>query len=770
VRGLSPRRGFGGWLGVVVALLLLAATVSVAVDAESGAAESSAGRRPRSPEADRVLVISLPHVSWSDLAQADVPNLRRLLRSAALANMTTRTLGSSTLASGYLTFGAGTRADAPDIASDGAGFGANELVGDDRAADVFYQQTGATAADGIVHLGLASILDINEGDDVDARVGALGDALDRVGVARAVIGNADSSVLGSDDTAYGRFLVSGLMGSDGRVPAGRIDETLLRDDPASPFGVRLDENEVVEVFQDAWSARSVVIVEASDLARVAAVAPITTEDQHLVERRAAIRRADALVGQLLESVDLDRDAVIVISPAPNMDGNRLTVAALRAPGREPGLMRTASTRRTGYVLLADIAPTILDVLGLRRASEMQGRPFQVEGSDDSLDGRLDFLQNASTRAAFRDRVRIPVLGVFIGLQAVLAVVTVLLLRRESAEQWRRRLAFFALGVLMFVPSVYLVRLLPTHDWGIGAYFAVLAASTVFLTFVVRWLARQRVIDSLLLALGTLVAVLIVDVVSGARLQLDSAFGYGPTVGVRIAGFGNASFAALAAASLLLAGLLAHRLGGRRGVIAALAVLTAAVIVDANPSWGSDVGGVITLGVAAAVTTVLLIGREVRLRGRVIAIGVGAAVAALLAATAIDLTRPRDQRTHLGRLVDQIRDDGPSALTDVLVRKLGRNLATVVSSEWLMMLVVVLPFIAYLVYRSPVRVGRIVETFPELRAALIGFAIAATLGYATNDTGVVVPGVMLGILNAMLVVIVLAELAPRAGRAVRSRRP
>jgi hypothetical protein len=67
----------------------------------------------------------------------------------------------------------------------------------------------------------------------------------------------------------------------------------------------------------------------------------------------------------------------------------------------------------------------------------------------------------------------------------------------------------------------------------------------------------------------------------------------------------------------------------------------------------------------------------------------------------------------------------------------------------------------------VRVGRIVEVIPELRAALIGFAIAATLGYALNDTGVVVPGVMLGILNPMLVMIVVAHLTPNVERAARS---
>ena len=51
----------------------------------------------------------------------------------------------------------------------------------------------------------------------------------------------------------------------------------------------------------------------------------------------------------------------------------LTVAGLRAPDVEPGLLRSGSTRRTGIVTLVDIAPTILDLVG-RRPPELDGGP------------------------------------------------------------------------------------------------------------------------------------------------------------------------------------------------------------------------------------------------------------------------------------------------------------------------------------------------------------------------------------------------------------
>jgi hypothetical protein len=45
---------------------------------------------------------------------------------------------------------------------------------------------------------------------------------------------------------------------------------------------------------------------------------------------------------------------------------------------------------------------------------------------------------------------------------------------------------------------------------------------------------------------------------------------------------------------------------------------------------------------------------------------------------------------------------------------------------------------------------IVEWVPELRASYIGFAILATLGFAANDSGIAVPGMMLSVLNPTIV--------------------
>jgi hypothetical protein len=271
-------------------------------------------------------------------------------------------------------------------------------------------------------------------------------------------------------------------------------------------------------------------------------------------------------------------------------------------------------------------------------------------------------------------------------------------------------------------------------------------------------------------LGTLVGVLVVDVVSGAHLQFNSGFGFSPEVAGRFIGLGNISYAFLASAAVLLAGLVAHRVGGRAGAWAGISVLGVAVVVDGAPFLGADVGGVLTMVPAFALTAALLLGRRVR-AGAVVALFAVTAIAISIAAV-VDSLRPAAQRTHLGRLVEQIGDEGSSAFTSVVVRKLEMNLSTLASSDWRPIAAAVLGLVAYLAWSRDHHLRRLVASVPEMRASLVGFAVVAALGYALNDQGIVIPAAMLAVLGPVLVTLVVPRPAghPQGSRAASTASP
>jgi hypothetical protein len=64
-----------------------------------------------------------------------------------------------------------------------------------------------------------------------------------------------------------------------------------------------------------------------------------------------------------------------------------------------------------------------------------------------------------------------------------------------------------------------------------------------------------------------------------------------------------------------------------------------------------------------------------------------------------------------------------------------------------MVPVALGFILYLLWRAPGHLRSIRDTIDE---SLPGLAVVGFLGFAFNDSGIAVPGVMLGVVNASLV--------------------
>jgi hypothetical protein len=692
-------------------------------------------------------------VVWSDLSARYLPNLEALFAESAVANLSTRAPSLRTdLASGYATIGAGDKATSGKKADDSAAYDANDDVGGEPAEDLFARRTGLEVDSGLVHLGAPELTAANDASLWRARLGALGDALAVAGFDRAVIANGDGTE-GDEGATPRRAGVAALMGADGTVPGGSVSDRLLRHDPDAPFGVRLDQDAVVDGFRRAWTDRAVVLVEASDLVRADAYAGRQSPLERVATLDDALARTDRLVGALMAQVGRQTDAVVVVGPAPSRAHGGLTVAALRAPGVRPGLLRSGTTQRAGYVQLMDVAPTILDVVGVDRPATMRGRPFAVVPSSASAEAQRATLVDGNEAARFRGEILVPVAIGFIALVAALLSVAVVGALGTSGARRRstRAVPWLALSTLGYVAAVYLARLLPFHRVGVAAYWAFLAAVALAFAAALWCGSRRRPLDALIGGLTALVGLLVGDVVLGSHLQFDSGFGFSPEVAGRFIGFGNVSYAVLAAASVLLAGLLAHRVRGRGGAALAVAVLGIAVVADGAPFWGADVGGVLTMVPAFALAAVLLFRSRVRVR--TVLLLAGATLGALTLATIADLSRPAADRTHLARLVEQIGGNGSTALTTVLHRKLQMSLATLTSSQWRPMVPLVLAFVAFLVWGPGRTFARLVTRVPQLRAVLAGLAVVAALGFALNDQGIVVPAVMLGVLAPALVLLV-----------------
>jgi hypothetical protein len=698
-------------------------------------------------------VLSLPATTWADLDPATTPHLVQLLDHSAVADLNTRSAsGLAKLGDGYATFGAGTRS-ATDAVTDGEAFGVDEPFGDGTASDAFRLRTGRTVRRGLVHLGLAGLAAKNAALLFDAKVGALGDALARAGFGRAVIANADGVEPYTPPLPqYRRDAVGGLMGSDGTVPAGAVGPELLHADPAAPFGLRLSPDAVQQEFRTVWKPRSVVLVEASDLARADVYKVFATSQQWARLRKQALAWTDAMVGSLLAGVDSRRDAVVVVGPSHPANADALTVAAVKAPGVQPGLLQSGTTRRAGFASLVDVAPTILDQLGVSRPTSMEGRPLAVQTSGGSAAHRRTTLIDASENALFRDSLVTEATYALIVATIVVACALIVGGRVTALRVWLR---LAALALIGYVIGTYLAA--PLHlegHGGIVAFWCFVIGTAVVIAAFCELVGRRSVLDPLILALGGLVILHVVDSFAGARAEFNSVFGNSATVGIRFAGLGNLSFAQLAAAAIALAGLLAWRVGGTGGARIAIAILAVSLLALAPPIWGQNFGATLAAAPAFALLGWLLLGRRVS-RGVVLALG-GLLLGIGVVAGLLDLLRPSGQRSHVGRFFESFGNGSGGSVT-VIQRKASEAFSSLSAYHWIVLIVVIVALTAYLWTRmgSPLRVAT--DRIPTLVPAAIALALAAVLGVALNDSGITIAGMMLAIAGAIVVYLSVAFL-------------
>jgi hypothetical protein len=719
---------------VVAALGCLLALLPSLVAAEPFAQEAPDGA-PR-----RVLVVTLPRVTWDVVGEERPPNITAFLEEAAVASMSTRTVGPRTDgADAYLTLGAGNRADAFDPLTAGDASQATETTPTGSAAEVYRRRTGIVPDGEVVVLSIAEQIARNDDLLYGSAPGSLASALADEGHRTGAVGNADA---GLTDAPPQREVALAAMTRDGQVSVGNVSSSLLVADPLAPFGVRTDQEALLASVRRGWESADVQFVELSDLERAEEARAQSTVSQGDDQFRAALRRADTAFGELMSTVDPAQDLVMVVAPTSPLAGEQLTVFGMRGPGVEPGWARSPTTRRAGFVTLTDVAPTILDAYDIDPPTEVNDTPVVSVAQDGSLSDRIDTMIRDDDRALFRDEATGPITVAFITTLVVLLLAVMWAVGR--AESWKRPLRWCSLAVIATPSVMFLSGLLPYGPFSVVTFGLAIAAASVVLAVVAGLLGRFDAVAPPVILCGVAVLVLGVDIVTGANLQLSTLFGYSPIVAGRFAGYGNQAFSILTISSLVLV-TGGWEISRRRRpassdtgrLVTSVLVFLAVVVLDGFPLWGSDVGGVLASIPAFTVCILLLLG--IRIRLRLVALIAACTVGVLALFAALDLARPVDSRTHLGRFAQKLLD-GEGAL--ILQRKLEANVSILTSTVWTLVIPIALLFVGYLTWRPNRLMRRLNAEHSGFRAFGISGLTLGLLAWAVNDSGVAIPALML----------------------------
>jgi hypothetical protein len=406
--------------------------------------------------------------------------------------------------------------------------------------------------------------------------------------------------------------------------------------------------------------------------------------------------------QAAELVEFGRSTGAVVAvAAPNglPETPNLTPFALVRPGGEGGLLYSPTTRTEGLLTNADVAPTLLALLGAPVPPEMSGRVAEVRPggpeSAEHLQRRLWFVEESGFR----------VWGVVGALWAGSLVVGILRGGRRGASMVVLALAALPAGALL-AAAVPATGVLP-----VAALTALFAGGLAALS----WRLSGGFTGAFaLVSLGTAVLV-VLDAAAGGALERFSTLGYNPATGTRFYGVGNEYAAVLAGGLTMGLGVLAYR----RRIPAALpaAVGAVAVLVLGLPTMGADVGGSLALGIGFGTTVGLLRGDGPRTMILWAAGGFAFAAALFLAS---GLLFP--DVSHGSQAAG-----GGGGLAEILVRKLAVSLGNLLNPALLLLLAT---------GAATIYAGWRRARGTPLAAGMLGAVVAAAASGVLNDSGLI----------------------------------
>ncbi|GAA4252662.1 hypothetical protein GCM10022255_050350 [Dactylosporangium darangshiense] len=626
---------------------------------------------PAPPAADYVLVVGVAGLRWDDINAADTPAMWQMAQSGAIGALSVRSARRITCAGdGWLTLGSGN----------------------------FAVYTAGPVTPVCPELGVPVT--------VDKSGASLTDQSDIVARNRALHWGAQPGALAEG------VRCTTAIGPGAAVAAAR------------PYG-RIDIYS--ENFDDRLLDKCALTL--IDLGQIAGDDPVS--------RAADARRADAALASILAA--RPRSSVVVLAGLSDLDAtSRLHVAIAQGPGFTGGWLTSPSTSRPGYVQVVDLAPTALAALdrpvpgklfaGGAASATGNGRPADVTAA-------VSRLADADREATVQRRVGTNFFTTLVVAELLLFVACVPLLRR--ARRPPGPLAFrpvprpivrgaevLLIAASLAVPAALVADLLPWWRWmrpGLGfggVTLGVLCVATFLIAYVTR---RSRAIAPLGGVAAVAALAVAFDVLTGSRLQLNGVAGYSTVVGGRYAGVGVIGLGLLVTGALLGGAALAQRFERRWRPFVVAVIGAFGMVMIGSPYLGADASGAVALTAGVCIAAAMAVGGWLTIT-RLLWAG-GAALFVMAGFGVLDLFRPEEQRSSVGRLLVRTQD----GTAGFIARRIGEaNVVTTVTSPLTVLVLGTVVYTTFVLIRDWGGARRLLGVFPPVRGALSGLVVAGLI--------------------------------------------
>lgn len=741
------------------------------------------------PPTSRVVVVLAPYLNWEDITPTSTPTLWRMAQTGAIGDINAKSRlrepgDSKTPLEGGLTISAG--AWAATAISAPAAYVVDESYEVGTAAEAFKRTTGNDPGSSrIVYLGLPMTERVNFDRYPELVLGTLGQAIEDAGGATAAIGNSDSGYMTSDLVKV-RPAALAAMDRNGTVLYGDVSRDILHEDPDAPFGIETDlvafDREFARVDKQllAHGGPALVVLDPGDSYRANKFAPEVADSIIANQRERSLKAIDGVAELAQKRAGKDGVVMVVslslgssVSAVPEGLGPMIVTGS-----GWNGYLVSSSTMRPGLVTNPDVSATIMSALGVKQPVQVSGNGMTVSATSDDFARRLDTLKKMNQTAVAIDSAKAYIVNTFVVATVIILLLSTIVLVRsrlwgsKSVRWWVIGLRSVLLLVLSVPAASWLMFAIDARPQSQGASIGVFLTALAIMWAVALVVAARAPLRVPIAAVSLLTTVIILaDQWLGAPLSFTNFFGYSPLLAARFYGLGNEAAAVLVGSSITGLALLFDqwpdskwtRIGKRYGipVVGALVVVTAAA-----PFLGANVGVAIWGIVGFIVAWVLMNGHHVSWKT---VFWMFFAVAAVIAAfAAVDLFGGGAQ-THLGRALTSAEQGGFIELWNIIARKAATNTRVLTRTNWAYILVAVLAFLGFMRWRPQGDFAETLKDSPDFADAITVSLAAGVVAYFTEDSGIVIPALIVLYVGVGIVWLMVSRLtsdAEKTGEAAR----
>jgi hypothetical protein len=420
----------------------------------------------------------------------------------------------------------------------------------------------------------------------------------------------------------------------------------------------------------------------------------------------------------------------------------------------------------------DVSATALAVLGIQRPVEILGSAATADWRSEEYASRVAYLTDLNSTAVAVDTVRPAVQNSYITITVIVLLACAALLRPMERSfggwgRWAAKAFGYLILLLLAMPLaatlMYVVVPRPGSAVEVAALFAAATLLVWTMTALVsrRWGAPVALMVSGLSSAGVLLA----DQLFGAPLSFSGMFSYSPLLGARYYGIGNEGASIVVGAGLVGMAFLLDAFGDRPWARPAraygpLVLGLLVVVLTAAPFFGANVGVAAWGTVAFGILWTQVNGRRVTWKtvlGMIGAIGLF-----VVAFSAYDLLAGAGAQTHLARAWESAGTGGISELWMIVARKAETNWRVLRATNWSILMIAILAFLAFMRLRPHGVFAETLKAYPAFAVAMTASLWGSVVGYFTEDSGIVIPALVMLYITGSLLYAILARLHPDEG--------